>query len=229
MIRGSLLLVVLLVALAGEPPGRAADAPLTTSATSAPLTTSASAPKRFALSFAGGSGASPQGHFGLRLAYTRGRVEASLGLGMFFGADPRTEDSSGMSPTALTHLVPSLGAHYVALRRAKLELVPGLGLSLQPVHYEESTTRPSYDTVQWTWQSAAGLRLDAELEARLPLGDAWFASAVVGWGLFVYIPSCYGTTTVFGFPCDHPPSPAYSAPMPLANTPYAQLALGRRF
>ena len=236
MNRRSLFSLAVLVTLGGELPVRAADAPLAPSAEPAPLATSAAfapapAPRRFALSLAGGSGGAPQGPLGLRLAYMHGRFEASAGLGIFIGADPRTEDAAGKSPTELTHVVPSLGVHYVVLHRKSFDLLPGLGLSLQPVHFEESTTRPSYDTVQWSWQSPAGLSLGAELEARLQLGDGWFTSGVVGWGLFVYYGpgGCYGNTTEFGFTCQQPPSPAYSAPTPHANAPYAQLVAGRRF
>jgi hypothetical protein len=227
MTRGFLLPVALFVGLAGERPGRAADAPLTTSVSPAP----APAQRRFALSLAGGSDAAPQGHLGLRFAFSSGRLEASAGLGLFIGADPRTEDAAGKSPTELTHVVPSLGVHYVALHRKWFDLVPGLGLSLRPVHFEEATTRPSYDTVQWSWESKAGLSLDADLEARFQLGDSWFTSVVVGWGLFIYYGpgGCHGNTTQFGFSCQQPPSPAYSPPTPLANAPYAQLVAGRRF
>jgi hypothetical protein len=218
----AMVALVLVALLRDQSPSRAAEATVTTSAPPAP--------RRLALSLATGNGGAPQGHLGLRFAFAHGRFEAAVGLGVFIGNDPRTEDAAGKSPTTLTHLVPSLGAHYVVFRRTWVELAPGLGLSLQAVHLEQSMTRPSYDTVQWTWQTSTALRLDVELEARFPLGDDWFASAVAGWGAVVAgLGDCDGATPRFAFSCGQPPSPAYAAPTPLAGFPYGQLVAGRRF
>jgi hypothetical protein len=225
MIRWSpvpLAVLAALTASTGEPPARAADAAVTSSAPPAP--------NRFALSVAGGSGGAPLGHFGLRLAFRRGRLEASAGVGIFFGADPTSEDSSGKSPTDLTHVVPSLGGRYSVFHRARFDLLPGLGLSLQPLHYEDDVTRPSYDSVRFTWQSSEALRLDVDLEARLSLGGSWFVSGVIGWGVFVAgLGDCNGETAGFMFSCRQPPSPAYAAPTPIAGLPYGQLFVGRQF
>jgi hypothetical protein len=215
---------VLVGAASGRSAARAADADV---AASAPA---AAPPHSFSLSLAGGSGGAPQGHLGLRFAYARGRFEAAVGLGVFIGDDPRTEDASGKSPTTLTHLVPSLGAHYVVLHRPWIDLAPGLGVSLQAVHVEDDTTRPSYDTIHWTWQSSTALRLDAEIEARFPLGDSWFASVVAGWGVAVAgVGDCTGTTPRYTFSCGHPPTPANAPPTSFAQSAYGQLAIGRRF
>jgi hypothetical protein len=218
----ALVASVLVGAAGGRSPARAADAAVAAAPPPAPLP--------FALSLAGGSGAAPQGHLGLRFAYAHGRFDAAVGLGVFIGADPRTEDAVGKSPTTLTHLVPSLGAHYVVLHRPWIDLAPGLGVSLQAIHAEDDTTRLSYDTIHWTWQSSTALRLDAELEARFPMSDAWFASVAVGWGVAVAgVGDCTGTSPRFSFSCSQPPSPAYAPPTAFVQSPYGQLAIGRRF
>jgi hypothetical protein len=127
-------------------------------------------------------------------------------------------------------VVPSLGIRYSVFHRARFDLLPGLGLSLQPLHFEDDVTHSSYDSVRFTWQSSTALRLDADLEARLSLGDSWFVSGVVGWGVFVAgVGDCNGETAGFMFSCRQPPSPAYAAPTPIAGVPYGQLFVGRQF
>ena len=217
------LVAALLIASTGEGPARAEGVPLTARALPAP--------QRFALSLAGGTGASPQGHLGLRFAFAPGRLEAMIGVGVFVGADPRGENAIGKSPTEVTHVVPSLGVHYSVYRRTWFVLLPGLGLSVQPVDYQKQLTRPSYDTVQWTWRTSATLRLDADIEARVYVGDSWFASLVFGWAFVVAGASddCQGETPRFMFRCENAPSPAYAPPTTILNVPYGQLVAGRRF